>query len=115
MQIQLNGWQRIGVVLSVVWMLSVGGYGALEHVQGGEPTYYFIDAVKVQLPQAKDLARPGRLLSEEEFLGYRVERHFRLDRLIAAMLVPVVLFWVLAYVCVYVVRWIATGFRKNGT
>lgn len=108
---RINGWQRIGIVLSVAWVLSVGGYGAFEHVKGGE-TYYFVDTVKVNLPQAKDLVGHGPF-SDEEVFGYRIERHFKFDRLIAAMLVPVALFWVLAYICVYVARWIMAGFRKN--
>ena len=115
MQIRLNGWQRIGVVISVVWVLSVGGCGALEQVREGHSTYYFVDTVIVPVPPVKELNRPGRLLSDEEFLGLRTEHHFRVDRLIAAMLVPVALFWVLAYACVFVVRWVAAGFRKNGT
>lgn len=115
MRIGLNGWQRIGVVFSVLWVLSVGGLGALEHVQEGEPTHYFVDTVKVQLPPAKDLNRPGRFLSEEEAFGYRVERHFRAGRLIATMLAPIALFWALAYICVFIVRWVVAGFRRNGT
>ena len=112
---RLNGWQRIGVALSVVWTLSVGGCGAVEYLQEGESTSYFVDSVRVALPLAKDLDRPGGLIPLEEALGYRVDRHFRVDRLLAAILVPVVLFWVFAYVCVFVVRWVAAGFKKNGT
>ena len=102
-------------MLSLAWMLAVGGYGALEYVQDGEPTYYFVDSVKVHLPPAKDLDRPGRILTDEEFLGHRAERHFRVDRLVAALLAPVVLFWAFSYVCIFVVRWVAAGFKKNGT
>jgi hypothetical protein len=115
MRIRLNGWQRTGVVLSIVWMLSIGGCGALEYLQVGEPTYYFVDTVEVHLPPAKDVDRPGRELSLEEFMGIHAERHFRVDRLIAAMLVPLVLIWAFAYVCVFVIRWVAAGFKKNGT
>lgn len=114
MRIRLNGWQRIGVALSVAWMLSVGGCGALEYVQEGKPTYFFVDTVMVQLPLVQDWDRPSRTFSDEEVSG-RAERHFKVDRLIAAMLVPVVMFWVLAYVCIFVVGWVATGFKKNGT
>src|SRR3990172_3396073 len=114
MRVRLNGWQRIGVVLSVVWALSIGGLGALEYAQEGDPTHYFVDTVKLDLPPAKDVNRPGRLLSFEEVVGYRVEHHFRTDRLIVVILVPVILFWAIAYVCVLVVRWVAAGFRKNG-
>ncbi len=114
MRIRLNGWQRIGVALSVVWILSVSGCGALEYVQEGKPTYFFVDTVMVQLPPATNLDRPDRSLSHEEVFG-RADRHFRVDRLIVILLVPVVLFWALAYVCIFVVRWVAAGFKKNGT
>lgn len=115
MRIPLNGWQRIGVALSVVWILSVGGCSALEYVQKGEPTHYFVYTVNVDLPPVKDLDQPGRILSYGEWLGFRAESRFRVGRLIAAMLVPVVVCWAFAYVCVFVVRWVVAGFKKNGT
>jgi hypothetical protein len=96
-------------------VLSIGGWGAVEYAHEGDPTYYFVDTVKVPLPPAQDANRHGRLLSLEEFVGYRVDHHFRTDWLIAAMLVPVILLWAIAYVCVLIVRWVAVGFKKNGT
>ena len=111
MRNRLNGWKRIGIALSVIWMLSVGSCGALEYLNVGTPTHYFVDTVLVEVPPSKESERSRQFTTEEVF-GREV-RHFRVDRLIAALIVPVVLFWVLIYACIFVVRWVAAGFRKN--
>ena len=94
-------------------MLSVSGCGALEYLQEGKPTYYFVDTVRVQVPPS-DLKGPGPFSDEDVGLG-RAEHHYRLDRLLFTVFGPVVMLWVFAYVCVFVFRWIAAGFKKNGT
>jgi hypothetical protein len=114
MRLRLNGWQRIGVFLSVVWALSVGALGSLEYAQNGNPTHYFVETVKVPVPEPKNMNRPGGTFSLEEFLGYRAEYHFSFGRLIAGMLVPIAVLWCIAYIGVLVVRWVAAGFKKNG-
>ena len=114
MRLQLNGWQRIGVVVSLIWALSVCALGSLEYAQNGDRTHYFFDTVKVPVPQPKDMNRAGGL-TVEEFFGYRVEYHFSFGRLIAAMLVPIAVLWCIAYIGVLIVRWVAAGFKKNGT
>ena len=132
---RLNGWQRIGVILSAAWMLLAAGRGALEYLHPSEEPNYLDDSVKVQVPVAKkDIGQPGRWLSDEEFgLGqpgrlltdkevgipdvysYRIERNFRVDHLLVAILAPVILFWGFAYACIFLLRWVLAGFNKNST
>jgi hypothetical protein len=124
---RLNGWQRIGIVLSVVWILSVGGRGALEYLQGsGEPyyamrflpalgeDYYFADSIQIPVPPPKD-THVGSFVTFEEARGFRIEHHFRIGYLVAAVFAPVVLLWLFAYLSVFVVRWVRAGFKRNDT
>lgn len=110
MQKRLNGWQRIGLVISVLWLLLIGMWAAIECVQKGEQAYYFFETTKINLPVVNE---SKRLLTDEEVRGYRIERHFRPERLIITMFISIALFWILVYVGVYVVRWIVAGFKKT--
>ena len=124
---RLNGWQRIGVALSVVWILSVGGRGALEYLQGSAESnyamkflpaigedYYFADSIQIPVPMPKN-THVGSIITYDEGRGFRMEHHFRIDHLFVAMLAPVVLLWVFTYLSVFVARWVAAGFKKNST
>jgi hypothetical protein len=92
-------------------MVFVGGIAAIEFAHGGAGTQNFVDIVKVDVPTPKAEDRPGGLLTFEEFSGFRTYTHFRVDRLLAAMFVPVLAFWALAWLCVFVFRWVVAGFK----
>ena len=119
MRIRVNGWQRIGVVLSLLWVIFVCGLGGYEYIQGPSDMHYFIGTVKADATSApaknSDKPKGGkpRILSFEEFAGPPAIRTFMFGRFITALIVPLVFGWVIAYLCIFVVRWVAAGFKKK--
>lgn len=99
----------------MMWALSIGALGFFEYVQDGGSTHYFVDTTKVAVPQTENANRSGRSLSFEDFVGYRAEHYFSFSRLVAAMLVPIIAIWCIVYIGVFVVRWVAVGFKRKGT
>ncbi len=80
MSIRLNGWQRIGVILSFLWTIFVCGYAVFEYYS--DPSFgrgYFVE-VQPEQP---------RTISPEEALAPR-EPHLRVGRLIAALVAPLI-------------------------
>ena len=121
MQIHLNGWQRIGVFLSVLWILLAGCLAIIEYADSKKPIdkkliasgYLFFKSHQVKFDPPPDTGRVKRFLSYEEAFGYRSVHEFRPVRLISAIFVPILLFWIIAYISVFAFRWIAAGFRNK--
>ena len=113
-KLRLNGWQRMGVALSVVWMLLVAGRGAWEftHLSNYYGNFYVADtayrpALTLEEPDAQGWLSPAAAT------GIEVEHHFEAGRVLMAMFGPVLLFWILAYGMVFAFRWIAKGFERD--
>jgi len=110
MRIPLNGWQRIGVVLSVFWAVFVCGYAAYEYAQRGADTQILIQVTPDKLPIVD---KRGGVIDYMEFKSG--EPTLLVGRLLVAAIVPLLLAWAIAYLCVFIVRWVVAGFKKNGT
>jgi hypothetical protein len=115
---RLNGWQRIGIVLSILytviaaWVAVVERNGSIRYAY--DRTYY---NCKHPSPVA------GKALSDIPFTDEVCDQRAtaaRLDEIetghpftdFAMTLIPVPVLWVLMYGIVYTVRWIAVGFKK---
>ena len=108
---KLNGWQRIGIVASVVW--ATGAYvhtfetenrGALLNASMAD--YYCIEHGSGQ-PDISDRCRNEK----EDSL-----RESRINSRNAAVLiavVPIPLGWCFAYLLIFIVRWIKRGFSPS--
>lgn len=122
---RLNGWQRIGVVLTGLWlafMLFQGAVGYANLERGDGP---FVEIVKGKEPHCSAPA-PESLPDKKTFSfedawgcapGALVEgtpdtHRFMWSALLASALVPALLAWALAYASIAVIRWVAQGFRK---
>jgi hypothetical protein len=104
---RLNGWQRIGIVASVIWAI-------------GAPIYW--DQAAQTEANAKfsfwyNLCRDGNRSSDEcneqaRHMSDLVPRYYLGSANGAFIgLVPIPLGWLLAYALVYLGRWIRAGFR----
>lgn len=139
MTIKIGGWSRIGVVLSVLWFLAIGGYGAYEYSLwddncrapglGGNPfTYHdpcsgklwfvewkFVQDLSRDAAFEYDLLRRQHKTIPEDVMrrlesGPEYEKQFKGGIFLFLWLVPVIAMWILVYVCVSVFRWIRRGF-----
>jgi len=107
---RLNGWQRIGVVLSLIYAVVVCGYAAYEYAERGAETQILI---QVTPDKAPIVDKRGSVLDYIEFRSG--EPSLLWGRLLAAVTVPLLIAWAIAYFCVFTVRWVVAGFKKNGT
>ncbi len=113
---KLNGWKRLGIIASVIWVLGAGAYTdtkemdkfskliADTHVQCDENL-----AGKTGEEWSKGFAACNREADESLASVIPV---VRLDAAIVA-LVPVPLGWGSAYLILCLVRWVKRGFKER--
>ena len=115
---RLNGWQRIGLVASIVWVLAGGFWGneiALD--EAWERT-----SAQRDLCVAENKRRYGEYgpyeqvwtpCSDQFGANYvrNTEGHWMFAALFA--LVPLSIAWLIAYVLIALGRWIRAGFAKQ--
>src|SRR6266446_7650316 len=116
MTMRLNGWQRIGLVLSIAWVLAGGFWG----------NKIALDEAGARISSQLDHCVAQNKLRYGEYGPYdqvwtpcwnefranfmrNAEGHWVGAALFA--LVPLPIAWLLAYALLYLVRWIRAGFK----
>lgn len=105
-RVRLSGWQRIGVVLSLLWVVFVCGYSVYEYVRAERGTQYFIEMVRAD---GKPFSHPP---SFEDFVQ---KPRIKLGLLFSAIVLPPAAAWAITWLFAVTFRWVAAGFRKNGS
>jgi hypothetical protein len=106
---RLNGWQRIGIVLSIVWAV-----GAAIHTRNAEvatwerlaSTGYTLCMEAKQADYAKCSAEMSATLMKA-YDPYWPNIGF-------AALAPVLAGWIVAYLLLWIFRWVKRGFDARG-
>ena len=135
---RLNGWQRIGVVIAVVWVFFVSGIAIRDLINRDGVFVTVIPAqfkiIKGQEPRCTKPApprspdrktysieevfyncSPGALVggSPDKKIQISTEQHhFRFVIFMLVVLAPPVLLWLSTYILIGVIGWVAKGFRK---
>ena len=105
---RLGGWQRIGVALSLLWVIVVCAYAAFEYSVGPDSAMVFIEMITSKTRE------PISVLKGNAFADLvPVEPQLIWPRLVAVTFGPVVAAWVLVYLSVITVRWIVAGFKRK--
>jgi hypothetical protein len=105
LRFHVNGWQRIGIVLSVCWIVGAGLW-----VLGQEnwaASYYGLC-----LSAANDQQHVEKCDVEFE-KAWPIARFEKQTEAAFVALAPVPLAWLLAYLSVGVARWIGRGFKAG--
>jgi hypothetical protein len=120
-QMQLNGWQRIGVVLSVLWAISGAFWGYnIGYHEGGDAKQEHEECratVNARLAGtarvtmndwAKDIGRCDSVFRKQN------EDATQTGSLYAALLalLPIPFAWIAVYKSIALLRWIREGFQK---
>ena len=99
---QLNGWQRIGIVLSVIWILVGGFWGNTIGFHEGDPALY---AHRVCLEtHPDDWPGCGRIFTRDFIEATKDQAAF-------VAFVPIPIAWLIVYGFVGLFRWIGRGFK----
>lgn len=103
----MNGWQRIGVVVSVLWVLSILGVAFYQYES--EPRY----ETKFILPQTATRNPDGSLIFGGLLTRPPVSWDYKYEAVAVWMLAPTIIFWILSYTILFCFRWVRDGFTKE--
>src|SRR5579862_2177658 len=103
MKTKIHGWYRLGITLSILWLVSLVGYIGYESQQSEFTKRYFFDSV----PAAG--AESHRGTNEDPI---PIESEFRPSSFIAVLFVPLIVGWLPAIGFV-TVRWVRKGFEHE--
>jgi len=108
----MNGWQRIGVVLSIIWIVSAGLYQrSADMKKAGEMGAWAMD-VCTRTQEAKGSNDFSRCSAEFEKMFYTfAEGSWGNVAFVAFAPVPVA--WLFIYIIVWVARWVRRGFAAQ--
>jgi hypothetical protein len=106
---RINGWQRIGIVLSLLWVLGVSQW-FLRHLP--QPDDLGIASIYLQCINEAEADR-GVCQNRAEWFSKEARSEFRVAwaTIVAA---PVITVWLIIYIVIWMVRWIARGFQLSG-
>lgn len=116
---RLNGWQRIGVILSILWVIFVGGIATIELIKYRDyqqilelpigsthpPATIFLDWIRVEPSVGPD--DPLGILE-------KWERTFDFLHFLLVSVIPVVGGWLVVHLFVFTVSWVRAGFKLSG-
>jgi hypothetical protein len=105
---RLNGWQRIGIVLSMLWAVVGGLWGNHIDIQEGGAIPIAHYKWCISQPDYDD-DECSHTFDEEYAAGVR--GHWALPAIVG--LVPIPVAWLLVYIVVWTVRWIGRGFQPS--
>jgi hypothetical protein len=113
MGIKLNRWQRLGIVISFFWVVSVLTYSFYELKTATPSTNpYFVHFV------------PGKTIDSKEYTtisGEKIkgivwdEPSFKVGGILWTIAIPLIFIWLIVPMSAGVFRWVQAGFRKNNT
>jgi hypothetical protein len=101
---QLNGWQRLGIVLSALWMLFIAIIALFEYggwLRLGEFTFIY---------EVSTLETGARFVHD---LGLLYEPSFKVSYFATALLLPVLIGWITVYLLAWGIRWVHRGFKRK--
>ena len=102
---KLNGWQRIGVVASVLW--AIGGSIYERNAQVNDAAKYYELAVKNCFGE---LIRTCLDTTKETYKSLLFFDAVKVADIVLVAIGPVISGWILVYLTVKIVRWVKAGF-----
>jgi hypothetical protein len=112
--VRLKGWQRTGIVLSVLW-LSCASMWFIQQVPAHQPAITSVYRQCIQEPNAHRSVCKARAESfGKEVRSELAALPLPLDRAewLLIALAPVFLVWIFAYIVVWLARWIGRGSER---
>lgn len=112
MRLRLNGWQRIGIVVSLLWVIIAGfaqnDSDLVRATKAYELTFRICNDVAAQHHQ-DDVSD----CDKEAAKTYAVYLEHRLGDVLLVSFVPIPFAWLLAYMLVGLYHWVKRGFNTS--
>jgi hypothetical protein len=110
MKIKLNGWQRLGVVVSLLWFIFVGSYAAYEYLNWPEVTGLLVGfppvtVITAQKDATVDLS--SIVINQSDLVPDKPG--LRLNRFVLTLFLPVFCFWSISYLLIWTIKWVRSG------
>jgi hypothetical protein len=106
---KLNGWQRIGIVLSFIWMLTTGPINywekSGEELDIRDTRNSICESYKKTKENRKECIETSEYLAKERIKQIQDQSLF-----ISFGFIP--FFWLITYIMVLIGKWIRNGFKK---
>ena len=108
MRVRLSGWERIGIVLSLMWITCVSLWFVqhIPEVNGPGIASVYLQCIEEPNANRRDCEARAEWFSEEA----RSELRAGWPRF---ALGPVIVVWLLVYIVVWTIRWIRRGFQPR--
>ena len=131
MKLQLNGWRRIGVVASSIWIVVSVGFAAYQlhvadvrdYIRTGQAPLFvrfsaeppLADDFFQRFSQRESLEVDSRLLTLREAVAFVDRAHAEVNagRVVAWVTLPVLIGWPILEALALSLRWIRRGFRPS--
>jgi hypothetical protein len=105
---RLNGWQRIGIVASVIWAIGAPIYMDIAAERDADERFHLVYGSCRDVPSND----PDQCFQRASRAYESVPRYHLISANGAFVaLAPIPLGWLIAYALVYLVRWIRAGFK----
>jgi hypothetical protein len=109
---KLNGWIRICVVLTVLWILGAGAYtNKMVGDQGMNTGSVIYSLCLNENAQTKDFDYKTCSKRADEFYDSAVQH--RLQDVLGIALIPVPIFWLIGFIIFSAYRWVKKGFARS--
>jgi hypothetical protein len=106
---RFSGWQRLGILITVTWVVAVFGYALWQHVD--EQRSYPQNVLSVCLSLGTSTVRCEKLYEDTRQRWQQIP--FNWDAPMIVGLSPIPLFWLVGWLLLSVMRWIGRGFSPN--
>lgn len=113
---QRRGWIRLGVVLSIAWVVGVFAYAISDHYALRADAIATVDAPEPATPPVVtrwDIVGQQSFLTECDIKYKLVTCSPRVLNLALLTFLPIVGGWLIVVLIVYAVLWIRAGFRSD--
>lgn len=116
----MSGWQRLGVVISILWLLGAPAYFMVDANQSANrvsemcySTAFSKSGADLETEKSRCLAQLAELsMTPQKLLNLFFAANKDQITLWTFLLVPLAGFWMLGWIVIGTCRWISRGFRR---
>jgi len=109
-----NGWLRLGIVLSALWLLGVAIYASWEYQSMQSSLAH--SALPSELPPSEwEVVGQQSFLTDCKLVQGQASCASRVANLASLALLPILAIWPMVLLLVCAFLWVRTGFRRDET